>query len=239
MEGLQSFWGEDSFAALDALGENEGEIVAEGTFDEMAPQSYELLSGKVSVSEAVAMAKKYFEEGTPFSAQKDVGVDIPYVSVFSLGDKYGYAFYLRRTYQNIPFAYTFGGERRTESAEAVFEDNKIAYVVNNETVSAYTGYNEAEPLSVLIRESDIVSLKDAMELLDSKLATELQVQVENVGLAYCNVSLDDENEINVAYPCWSLDGVNRSNDRRIRIYMDVLTGDLYMYTYPKEEETAD
>lgn len=236
---ITKFLGETSFAAMDALGENEGQIVVEGTFDEMEARSYELLSGKVSVGEAAQMVKKYFEAGTPFPAATDIGIDIPYVSVFSLGNKYGYAFRLRRTYQNIPFAYTFGGSRRNESAEAVFEDDKTAYVVNGKTVSAYTGDNEAQPFHVLMEEKDILSLEDAMKLLDSELAAELQVEVKNVGLAYCNVSLDEEKGINIVYPCWALDGLSRNNDRRIRIYMDVLTGSLYMYTYPQSNETED
>lgn len=236
---ITKFLGEDTFAALDALGANEEEIAAEGTFDEMAELSYELLSGKVSVHEAADMVKRYFGAGTPFPGAADVGIDIPYVSVFSLGDKYGYAFQLRRTYQNIPFAYTFGGARRNTGKQAVFEDHKTAYVVNGRTVSAYAGYNEAQPFQVLLEESDVLSLKDAMEILDGKLAGELRVQVGNVGLAYCNVSLDDEKGISVVYPCWALDGLSQHNSRRIRIYMDVLTGELYMYTYPQAEEADE
>lgn len=236
---ITSFLGEDSLAALDALGMNEEQIVAEGTFDEMASQSYELLSGEISVREAADMVEKYFEAGTPFPLANDVGIDIPYVSVFSLGDKYGYAFQMRRTYHNIPFAYTFGGARTRKSAQAVCEDHKTAYVVNGEMVSAYTGHNEAQPFSVLVEERDILSLKDAMELLDSKLAKELQVQIENVGLDYCKVSLDEEEGIEVVYPCWELDGLSQNNDSHIRIYMDVLTGDIHLYTYAKAEETDE
>ncbi len=229
---ITEFLGEEGFAAFDALGGNAEEIVAEGTLDELGSQSYELLSGKVSVSEAAEMTKKYFEAGTPFPPSAGVGIDIPYVSVFSLGDKYGYAFRLRRTYQNIPFAYTFSGSGRQVGEEAVFEDDKTAYVVNGQTVSAYTGHNEAEPLRVLLEEGDILSLRDAIELLDRKLAKELQIQVGNVGIAYCDVGSYDEQGRDTIFPCWALDGMNQNNDRRIRIYMDVLTGDLYMYTYP-------
>ncbi len=233
------YLGEDGHAIADAFRADEGEIVAEGTFDEMASQSYELLSGKISVGKAAEVAKQYFEAGTPFPPTADVGIDIFYVSVFSLGNKYGYAFQMRRTYQNIPFAYTFGGSRRKASARAVFEDNKTAYVVNDRTVSAFIGYNEAQPFPVLIKESDILSLKDAMDLLDSKLAGELQIQVERAGLVYCNVSLDDEKGISVVYPSWELDGLSRNQGRRIRIYMDILTGDLNMYTYPQAEKTDE
>lgn len=234
-----SYLGEDSHAGADAFRADEEEIVAEGTFDEMVAQSYELLSGEISVREAAEVVKRYFEAGTPFPPANDVGIDIPYVSVFSLGDKYGYAFNLRRTYQNIPFAYTCGGHKWKASAQSVHEDDKTAYVVNDQTVSAYIGYNEAQPFRVLVEESDVLSLKDAMNLLDSKLAGELQIQVENAGLAYCRVCLDDEKGTSVVYPCWELDGLSRNSDRRIRIYMDVLTGDLHMYTYKKLDADED
>lgn len=234
-----SYLGEDGHAIADAFRADEEEIVAEGTFDEMAAQSYELLSGKVSVGEAADVVKRYFEAGTPFPVTTDVGIDIPYVSVFSLGDKYGYAFQLRRTYRNIPFAYTLGGGRIGQGEQTAREDDKTAYVVNDRTVSAYIGYNEAQPFTVLIEESDVLSLKDAMDLLDSKLAGEMQVQVGNVGLVYCKVCLDIIDmveEIEVVYPCWALDGISQNNGRRMRIYMDVLTGDLYMYAYHQEED---
>ena len=234
---ITRYLGEDGHAEADAGGAYQEEIVAKGSFDEMASQSYELLSGEISVREAAEVVKRYFEAGTPFPPAKDVEIDIPYVSVFSLGDKYGYSFEMRRVYQNIPFAYAYSAEERR--ARSGSEDCMVAYVVNNQTVSAYHGFDAAQPFQVLVEESDILSLKDAMELLDSKLANELQAQIEYVGLAYCTICLDEEKETYVVYPCWALDGLVENNNRRIRIYMDVLTGDVYLYTQVQTEDADE
>lgn len=222
---------QDGRAGLDAIGENENDIVEEGNYDDMRTKSYELLSGKTSVEKAAGMTRGFFMSGTPFEPEKNISCDIPYVSVFSLGDKYGYAFTMRRTYQNIPFAYTFGGMHTRKSKYAVFEDSKTAYVVDGDTVSAYTGDNEAQPLSVLLEEKEILGLKDAAGLLDKKLAKELRMQLKHVGLVYCRVAIDEAKEIYVVYPCWEFDGLVKNNDNCLRVYMDVLTGDLHMYLY--------
>lgn len=225
---------QDGHAAADALGSNEENIVEEGSYEEMEDKSYELLSGKISVAEAADMTRKFFMKGTPFESEKNVSCDIPYVSVFSMGDKYGYAFTMRRTYQNIPFAYSSSSSIVPKSRYYVVEDDKTAYVVNKDTVAAYTGDNEAQPFSVQREEKEILGLREAVSFLNDKLARELQMAVDHVELVYCRVALDEKNEKYVVYPCWEFDGKVQNNNNRLRVYLDVLTGELHLYAYPEK-----
>lgn len=140
---------QDGHAAADALGSNEENIVEEGSYEEMADKSYELLSGKISVA-------------------------------------------------------------------------------------AYTGDNEAQPFSVQREEKEILGLREAVSLLNDKLARELQMAVDHVELVYCRVALDEKNEKYVVYPCWEFDGKVQNNNNRLRVYLDVLTGELHLYAYPEK-----
>ncbi len=188
---------QDGHAAADALGSNEENIVEEGSYEEMADKSYELLSGKISVAEAADMTRKFFMKGTPF-------------------------------------AYSSSSSIVPKSRYYVVEDDKTAYVVNEDTVAAYTGDNEAQPFSVQREEKEILGLREAVSLLNDKLARELQMAVDHVELVYCRVALDEKNEKYVVYPCWEFDGKVQNNNNRLRVYLDVLTGELHLYAYPEK-----
>lgn len=141
---------------------------------------------------------------------------------------------MRRTYQNIPFAYSSSSSIVPKSRYYVVEDDKTAYVVNKDTVAAYTGDNEAQPFSVQREEKEILGLREAVSFLNDKLARELQMAVDHVELVYCRVALDEKNEKYVVYPCWEFDGSVQNNNNRLRVYLDVLTGELHLYTYPEK-----
>ena len=101
---------------------------------------------------------------------------------------------MRRTYQNIPFAYSSSSSIVPKSRYYVVEDDKTAYAVNKDTVAAYTGDNEAQPFSVQREEKEILGLREAVSFLNDKLARELQMAVDHVELVYCRVALDEKNE---------------------------------------------
>ena len=225
----------DGFAAMDALGVNTEKVVKSGKLADLESDAWELILGKVMVKDAADMTKKYFEKGTPFPCASGVEVDIPEVSIFSLNDKYGYAFTVRRKYKGIPFAYTAGGGRNYyEDGYSISEDMKTAYVVNNKDVSAFTGYSEAQSLETDGGSQDsIISLKEAVSILNEELAVRINVQVSEVELVYCTIvagnSSNEEGEI--VLPCWEFDGIDTINQQKIRIYLDVFTGEIYYYTY--------
>lgn len=230
----------DAFAAMDALGVNAETVVKSGKLKDLENEEWELLSGKVKVGDAANMTKEYFEKGTPYPCADGVQVDIPEVSVFSLKDKYGYAFTVRRKYKGIPFAYTAGGGRNYFEGYEINEDMKTAYVVNNKNVSAFTGYSEAQTIELMGEPQDsFIGLKEAVSILNEKLAAQISVEVENVELVYCTILLGDssyEEAEKIVLPCWAFDGTNLINDQGIRIYLDAFTGELYYYTYSIAEQ---
>lgn len=220
-----------SLAAMDAFGADEEDIIKRGSLPEMKEEEWELLSGMVAVKDAADIVKKYFEAGTPYPPSDGIQVDVPQVSVFSLKDKYGYAFTVRRKYQGVPFAYALTGSRNYYGSEyEMDEDTKEAYIVNDKTVNAFTGYSEAENLEALSEAQDsMIPLKGAVSILNKKLAEQMRVGVERVELVYCPMRIKEKDKI--AFPCWAFTGTNLMDQKNMRIYLDALTGEIYYYTY--------
>ena len=206
---------------------------AEGFVSEMKDQSWELLSGKVTVDEGAKIAKRYFEEGKYFPVAQGVTIDVPEVSVFALKNKYGYDYAIRRKYEGIPFAYGDYGQRNLYDGYQVSPDVKHAYVVNDQTVSAYVGQSESDSLKKIGKEQDsIIDCKKAVSILQKSMATELKINVKRVAFVYCNCAFGEEqNETSdyYAFPCWEFQGENSNNQEYLHLYVDALTGAVYMY----------
>lgn len=230
---ITEYLGLDSWAHLDALGNNSAEVVETGKLFELKEKRYELISGQLSVQEGADLVKDYFMAGTPFPCEEGVAVDIPEVRVFKLGDIYGYDYMVRRTYQSVPFAYQDAGYFYGDTSYNVEGDIKHAYVVDDSGVTAFTGYNEAERLITLVKENEMISLKQMINILNQKLASFLNVQVESTGLVYAPVTFphSENPEEYIMFPCWEIAGRNEVKDENIRIYVDVFTGEIYYYTF--------
>ena len=183
---------------------------------------------------SVAQAgKRYFEEGKYFPVAQGVTIDVPEVSVFALKNKYGYDYAIRRKYEGIPFAYGDYGQRNLYDGYQVSPDVKHAYVVNDQTVSAYVGQSESDSLKKIGKEQDsIIDCKKAVSILQKSMATELKINVKRVAFVYCNCAFGEEqNETSdyYAFPCWEFQGENSNNQEYLHLYVDALTGAVYMY----------
>ena len=218
--------------AMDALGVSEENIVDKGSVSEKSGDVWKLADGKMSVGDAAEVVKNYFEAGTPRKMASGVSVDVPEVEVFELNGKYGYAFAVRRIYKGVPFAYADTGGRSYYSAEySVTGDMKTAYIINHDTVGAFTGYSEATLLEGLMEEqTEILGLKDAVSLLNDFFAAKVKLEADKAELAYC-ICRYDENERQIAYPCWGFEGTNATNEQKMRAFVNVLSGDVYYYAY--------
>ena len=229
---ITEYLNSDKLAARDALGSNSEIIVSSGKVSDMADEEWELVSGNVKVGDAAKVVKEYFEAGTPGPNYEGISVDVPEVKVFELGDKYGYAFTVRRVFCGVPFAYSETGYR-TFYDYYIYEDMKTAYMINGDTVAAYTGYSEAEQLESLIEEQeDILSLKDAVSYMSDFLASNLMFKVNKAELVYCICEYEEENQI--IYPCWQFEGINITNSQEMRVYVNALSGDVYYYSFREE-----
>ena len=227
---ITAYLGEDGFAAMDALGIYQEDIVEGGFYEDMALKTYDVADGSMSVKEGADMAIQYFLKGTPYPCAPETGVTFPWVNVFSLGDKYGYAYGVGRTIYSIPVAYnTVGSRRYFEDSYNIMEDSKTAYVIDHTGVCAFTGHSEAEPYERIGGvQKEMLGLKDAVDVLDTTLAKGLELDIERVELSYCPIQFEVDETIGLV--TWLFKGVNRINQQRMRIYLDVITGEIYYFT---------
>lgn len=218
--------------AMDALGVSEKNTVDKGRVSEKSGDVWELADGEMSIGDAAEVVRNYFEAGTPRKMASGVSVDVPEVEVFESNGKYGYAFAVRRIYKGVPFANVdTGGRSYYDSEYSVTGDMKTAYIINHDTVGAFTGYSEAELLRGLVEEqTEILGLKDSVSLLNDFFAAKVRLETDKVELAYC-VCIYNENEKQIAYPCWGFEGTNTTNNRKMRAFVNVLSGDVYYYAY--------
>ncbi len=227
-------------ANSDAKGSNIEDVREEGLVSELKEQSWELLSGKVTVGEGAEIVKNYFEEGKYFPVAKGVTIDVPEVSVFALKDKFGYEFKVCRKYEGIPFTYGDYGQRNVYAGYQVAEDIKKACVVNDQTVCAYVGRSESTPLKRLgKKQNSILDIKRAVSILQESMASELKMKVNRVSFVYCNCEFGQEQKETsdyYAFPCWELQGVNEINQEYLHLYVDALTGAIYMYGYRLDQQ---
>ena len=230
---ITKYLGLNTLAEHDSIGMNQENIVEQGTFGEMSGKSYELLSGKVSVLEASRIVNRFFEQGTPYPMEKDISIDIPRVEVFQLRDKYGYTFHMRRRFKNIPFSWISGAESRSgsEILDYLNEDFKQAYVVDNESVCAFAGYNEAEKIDIEEKQTKIICLKKAVEILEEKLAAHLRADIAEASFVYLPVLYSEEPQTEFAFPCWRFVGKDVSNGQKLCILLDALTGEITYYNF--------
>lgn len=230
---ITRYLGENRHAGIDAVGGIEDEdIIKSGRTEELADEEWELLSGDMTVGDAADAVKRYFKDGVLYPLAEGIELDVPEVTVFALKDKYGYEFSVRRKYRGVPFAHVSNGTRRYYDEYIPGEDTKLAYVVDG-GVNAYVGCDDADTLEQKGELQDsIISLKEAVSLLNEKLGEQVEIEVKRVEFAYCPIKELDSGELPfIILPCWQFTGVNLVNKRDIRIYLDALTGDVYYYTY--------
>lgn len=230
---ITRYLGEDAMAGLDAMGANSEDVREEGLVSALKEKSWELLSGKMTVGEGAEIVKNYFEEGKYFPVAKGVTIEVPEVSVFALKNKYGYNYKIRRRYEGVPFAYGDNGQRNLYEGYEVAPDIKHAYVVNDQTVSAYVGQSESSLLKKLGKVQDsILDCKKAASILQKSMASELKVKVQRVSFVYCKCTFGEGQKDDpdyFAFPCWEFQGENSNNQEYLHLYVDALTGAVYMY----------
>lgn len=229
---IREYMGYEDSAMYDAFGDHAENVVECGKVSALAEKKYQLMSGEMSIEEGAELVKEYFSQGTPYPCEKGVTVDVPEVSVFRLGDIYGYNYTLRRIYENVPFAYMDTGHYRFYADYLAHADIKHAYVVDDTGVTAFCGYNEAKKLIELFSDDQMLGFKQSIEILKGGLASRLNISAERAGLVYFPVQFQssEDPEETIIFPCWEIYGTNNIKDEKIHIYVDVFTGEIYYYT---------
>lgn len=172
-------------------------------------------------------------------------VDIPEAAVFELGDVYGYRYRLNRKYQGVPFALMDNGRIRCYQSNYSPTGNEgNAYVADADGVNAWICFQGAERLIKLGSGDKILGITQAAQILEERLASQLNLDVESAGMKYFQVDFQvdfqgkeqpDEPE-HVTLPCWEFLGTNRVKGEGLAVYVDVFTGQIYYYARPNENE---
>ena len=217
-------------ASKGALGAYSDNVVAEGAVSQLADESWPLISGELTVGEGAELVKSYFEAGTPFPLQEGVALEVPEVRVFTLGDVYGYDYFIQRIYKGIPIAYRDYGTFSEPTYGIPNEDVKNAYVVDTEGVSAYCGKNASAVLTELYSDHLMLGLSRAVQMMSENIAPQVNIDVKEAGLEYVPVTFSLETGSITLFPCWRFSGTNLVKGEEMVIYADVLTGELYYYT---------
>jgi hypothetical protein len=234
--------------------EEQCELVESGTLEEMKNKEYELLDGVYSVGEKADIVLDYFEYGVPYKKFQDgLKSEIYKVEVMKIEEKYIYKFYLRRVYEGVPFAYcNFESISKNFDGCSIMEDYKTVYTFSGDWINSYySAYLEGQYLRPVKEYDNMLSLNSAIEILNKELANEVEIKVSRTELVYTNFDYitdevyDEEEDYtykihhNVYVPCWEFEGKVRSNGKKIRAFVDAISGKVQYYIYHTDDEVNE
>lgn len=138
----------------------------------------------------------------------------------SINDEEGIVSYSTR---NEPGNYTF------YSNYALSSEGTRVYVADSESVTAFSGIPYNESLIPLLTEDSLIGMAEAADILEDGLASRINAVIDSVELTYLPLSFQpEENTFEIViFPCWKFFGTNRIKDEQVKLYVDVLTGDIY------------
>lgn len=211
------------------------DLIQEGKVSKLKDASYALIDGERTIGESADQAKTYFETGVLQPKVEGVTLDVPEVRVFSMDkDTYSYEFSIRDWYENMPFLYQNCKEdvaiSNTYDGYLIEYPRKRSYVVDSEGISTFLGDGEVDQIHVLYQDSDMVGIKQAVDIMSQKLASFLKLEVHDVGIGYAKYHSDLENKQSIYYPFWKFRGVNKMKNQELIVYVDMISGAVY-YTF--------
>lgn len=212
------------------------ELLQSGKVEELKEESYPLLSGTCKIGESARRVEIYFENGTPFSMAEGVKIDVPDVDVYRLDDATCmYHFNIRKWYKNMPCLYQQKSAFSNSYAGYGISDlQKNVNVVDDAGVSTFIGFSESDSIHTLYQDTQIVGIKQAVDIASQKLASFLKLEVHNVEIGYAGYMLDTgeglDDDSTICYPFWKFSGVNTVKNQALNIYVDMISGAVY-YTF--------
>ena len=212
-----------------------GELVKQGSFDELKNEKYELFDGEASVEEAV---KKAFDEYYNFPYE-NVGYDVYYVKIFRVFDKYVYDCYVRRTVDGIPLPWTVTGQRNYYGDVSKYfprGEDTSGVVCDTIGLDAYYGFREQEVFEKVVSdERKILDLSQAAKRVEEEIAKQYQCKMKTVEFTYLEYEFNGSTVSGqFLLPAWEFTGDNLIDNNHIKIYVDALTGDVCFYELYKD-----
>lgn len=221
--------------------DNLGTKVISGRTEELAGESYQLMDGMLSVGEGADIAEKFFAEDTGRISREGIHMEAEEVSVYQIDDISYYKYFMQKYCYGIPITLVETGNYSFYGNYHVAGEKGEAYVASKDGVTAYQQINDGEELIPLLEENSLIGVADAAEILSESLASQINVSVNTVGLTYVAFKFEgaDNSFETIYFPCWNFSGTNRVKDENIPLFVDVLTGDVYYYTFTQAKQQFD
>ena|GEM_PF-1919433 len=233
---ISAYLGETNKPGNDIYMKDDFTLLQSGNVEKLKEEAYPLISGESTIGESAEQVRAYFEAGTLLPLEKGVTIDAPEAGVFRLDENAcGYEFSVRYWYENMPFLYE---HRQEANAYAnVYDGYSImyplneAYVVDDEGVTAFfIGESTSDQIHVLYQDSEMVGIRQAVDIMSQKLASFLKLEVHEVGIGYAKYISDLEEKTDIYYPFWKFCGVNKVKNQGLYVYVDMISGAVY-YTF--------
>lgn len=211
-------------------------LLQSGSLEDLKEEVYLLISGEYEIGKSAEQVKEYFEKGIPFPMEEGVKIDIPDVSVYRLdGDTCMYTFNVRRWFENMPYLYLQDSDfANSYEGYAIMESMKYVNVVDDTGVSTFKGPSESDVVHPLYQDTQMVGVKQALDIASKKLASFLKLEVQEVKIGYASYMTDTGQGFNedtaVYYPFWKFSGVNTVKNQVLNVYVDMISGAVY-YTF--------
>ena len=194
-------------------------------------QAYTLCDGnKVSIEEAMNMAEVYLKDN--FTGK--LPMKIKRIDVAEIGEnKYEYIISFVTDWKGIGFDVNGSLSKESRKAQVNREisyNTKVLYILGRNETGDYVNLGQNKNIEETGDGiTNILTLKQALELVSESVGTTSVYQIRNVGIAY-RVVIDKQDAVESneysAYPVWEIETVNQSDKKETRFYVNVADGTL-------------
>lgn len=230
---ISAYLGEAHKPGKDIYMKDDLTLLQSGKVEELKEEAYPLISGVCQIGESAEQITEYFEEGTPFPMEKGVKIDVPDVAVYQLDDHTCmYNFGIRKWYENMPYMYRLDTAfANTYEGYGINESLKFANVVDDTGVATFMGPAESDVIHTLYQDTQMVGMKQALDLASQKLASFLKLEVQEVKIGYASYVIDTglglDDDTSIYYPFWEFCGINTVKNQALNVYVDMISGAVY------------
>lgn len=187
--------------------------------------TYNTLSGKMSVQEAIDDVEKYFNENFPIDMNTLLEYKAYCITV-QKGDNDCYSFIanMRHSYNGILFESAHEGT--SAYGQNGYSELTKAVLIGADNINFFNAVTINQKVEEKEKEYKIVSLDTALSNIAKAIGENSQYKVKQIELGY-DATIDYDEEIVFGKPAWIIYADNESDTRETRFYVDVRTGEVH------------
>lgn len=187
--------------------------------------TYNTLSGKMSVQEVIDDVEKYFNENFPIDMNTLLEYKVYCITV-QKGDNDCYLFIanMRHSYNGILFESAHEGT--SAYGQNGYSELTKAVLIGADNINFFNAVTINQKVEEKEKEYKIVSLDTALSNIAKAIGENSQYKVKQIELGY-DATIDYDEEIVFGKPAWIIYADNESDTRETRFYVDVRTGEVH------------